>query len=303
VGRTGGRLMRVLILGGGGMLGHKLWQVCRDRFDTWVTVRGPRAAYRRFGIFDESRLVAGVDAGDFDSIVRAIGQTRPDAVVNCIGIVKQLAAARDPIQSIAVNSLFPHRAAALCAAAGARFVHLSTDCVYAGTKGHYTEQDVADATDLYGRSKLLGEPDAPSLTLRTSMIGRELSTSSGLVEWFLANRGKTVAGYTRAYFSGLTTEALSHTIADLIEGQPSISGVQHLAAEPISKYDLLVMLRDTLAVPIDIQPRDEPAIDRTLDGSRLAAAAHLRVPGWPEMIRALAEDPTPYADWRHSGVA
>jgi dTDP-4-dehydrorhamnose reductase len=295
--------MRLLILGGGGMLGHKLWQVCRSRFDTWVTVRGGASAYRRYGIFDEARLIPGVDAGDFDSVIRAMGTARPAAVVNCVGIVKQLAAARDPVQSISVNALFPHRVAALCAATGARFVHISTDCVFAGTKGHYAETDVPDASDLYGRSKLLGEVDAPALTLRTSMIGRELSTSSGLVEWFLANRGRTVAGYTRACFSGLTTEALSHVIAGILEDHPGLAGLQHLAADPINKHDLLVMMRDTLAVPIDIHPRDEPAIDRTLDGRRLAAAARLRIPGWPEMIRGLADDPTPYDDWRHPGAA
>jgi dTDP-4-dehydrorhamnose reductase len=295
--------MRLLILGGGGMLGHKLWQVCAPRFDTLVTVRGPASAYRRYGIFDDTRLISGVDAGDFDSVVRAMGIGRPDAVVNCIGIVKQLAAARDAIQSLTVNALFPHRVAALCAATGARFVHISTDCVFSGTKGHYTEDDVPDATDLYGRSKLLGEVGAPALTLRTSMIGRELSTSSGLVEWFLANRGRAVDGYRRACFSGLTTEALAHVIADILEHHPDISGLQHLAGVPVNKHDLLVMMRDTLAVPIDIHPRDEPAIDRTLDGTRLAVAARLRLAGWPEMIRGLAQDPTPYDDWRHSGVA
>lgn len=295
--------MRLLILGGGGMLGHKLWQVCRSRFDTRVTVRGSASAYRRYGLFDDDRLIGGVDAGDFDSVIRAMGTAMPDAVVNCIGIVKQLAAARDPIPSLAVNALFPHQVAALCTATGARFVHLSTDCVFAGTKGRYTEQDEPDAADLYGRSKLLGEVGAPALTLRTSMIGRELSTSSGLVEWFLANRGRTVDGYTRASFSGLTTDALSHVIADILEHHPGIAGLQHLAGDPINKHDLLEMMRDTLAVPIGIHPRDEPAIDRTLDGSRLAAAARLQVPGWPAMIRGLAQDPTPYDDWRHSGAA
>lgn len=295
--------MRLLILGGGGMLGHKLWQVCRTGFDTSVTVRGPAAAYRRYGLFDESRLIPGVDASDFDSVIRAVGIARPDAVVNCIGIVKQLAAARDPIQSVAVNALFPHRVAALCEATGARFVHISTDCVFAGAKGHYREDDAPDATDLYGRSKGLGEVGAPALTLRTSIIGRELSSTSGLVEWFLSKRGTTVDGYTGARFSGLTTAALARVIGELLERHPGISGLWHLAADPISKHDLLVMMRDTLAVPIDILPRDAPVIDRTLDGSRLVAAAGLRIPGWPAMVRGLADDPTPYDDWRHSGVA
>lgn len=295
--------MRLLILGGGGMLGHKLWQACRDRFDTSVTVRGPAASYRRYGLFDERRLIPGVDAGDFDSVVRAVASARPHAVVNCIGIVKQLAAAQDPVQSLSVNALFPHRVAALCGAAGARFVHISTDCVFAGTRGQYRESDAQDATDLYGRSKGLGEVGAPGLTLRTSIIGRELSGANGLVEWFLANRGRAVHGYTRAFFSGLTTAALAGLIADTLDGHPALAGLWHVAADPVSKYDLLVMLRDTLAVPIDILPRHEPAVDRTLDGSRFAAATQLRIPGWPEMVRGLADDPTPYDDWRYSGVA
>src|SRR5687767_11555496 len=174
--------MKILILGGGGMLGHKLWLAARARFDASVTLRGSAAEYRRFGIFDDPGAIFGVDAVNFDSIVRAFATARPECVVNCIGIIKQLPAAKDPIASLGINALFPHRLATLCRATGARLLHISTDCVFAGTRGHYTEADETDATDLYGRSKQLGEVGAPALTLRTSMIGRELSTSSSLVE-------------------------------------------------------------------------------------------------------------------------
>ena len=295
--------MRLLILGGGGMLGHKLWQVSRARCDAWVTVRGAAGAYARYGIFDDDRLIPLVDAADFDSFVRAVDTVRPDAVVNCIGIVKQVAAAKDPVASLTVNSLFPQRAAAHCRTAGIRFVHISTDCVFSGTRGGYSEEDQPDAADLYGRSKLLGEPDAPALTLRTSMIGRELSTTSGLLEWLLSQRNGTVDGYVGARFSGLTTHALSGVLLDILEREPGLSGLYHLAADPISKHDLLVLLRDTLELSIDIRPRHDVLIDRTLDGSRLAAAARLTIPGWPAMVRELARDPTPYDEWRQMRVA
>lgn len=294
--------MKLLILGGGGMLGHKLWLSARDRFETFVTLRGSGSEYRRYGIFDHPGVIAGVDAADTDSILRAFERARPDAVINCIGIIKQLAAAKDPVASLTINALFPHRLAALCRTTGARLVHLSTDCVFAGTRGRYKEADEPDATDLYGRTKQLGEIDAPGLTLRTSMIGRELSTSTSLVEWFLANRGGTVDGYTGAHFTGLTTAALSRVILDIVEDRPELAGLYHLAADPINKFELLTLIRDALSLRIEIRKRDDVAVDRTLDGSRLRAAG-VEVPDWPSMIRELALDPTPYDEWRQTRVA
>ena len=294
--------MKLLILGGGGMLGHKLWLTARDRFQASVTLRGSGSEYRRFGIFEHPGVIFGVDAFDMDSVVRAFDRSKPDAVVNCVGVIKQLPTAKDPITSLTINALFPHRLAALCRATGARLVHVSTDCVFAGTRGNYTESDETDATDLYGRSKGLGEVGAPALTLRTSMIGRELSTSTSLIEWFLSNRGGSVDGYTGAQFTGLTTAALSRIVLEIIERRPDLSGLYHLAADPINKFDLLTLVRDTMSLPIEIRRRDDVAVNRTLDGSRLKAAG-ISVPDWPSMIRELAEDPTPYDEWRQTRVA
>ena len=182
--------MRILILGAGGMLGHKLCQVYRDRFETWGTVRSNYEEYVRYGFFDPERVLGGVDASDFYTIVRAFETAQPTVVVNAIGIIKQLPDAKDPIVNLTVNSLLPHRLAKLCQATSVRLIHISTDCVFSGRKGMYTEDDVPDADDLYGRSKLLGELRGPRcLTLRTSIVGRELQTTHSLVEWFLSNRG------------------------------------------------------------------------------------------------------------------
>jgi len=291
--------MRVLILGAAGMLGHKLWQVYRDRFDTWATVRSGYPEYAVYALFDPQRLLSGVDAFNFDTVVRALATVRPDAVINCIGIIKQLPTAKDPIVSLTVNSLFPHRLAHLCQAAGARLIHISTDCVFSGRKGMYSEDDISDAEDLYGRSKFLGEVDAPGcLTLRTSIVGRELQSANGLVEWFLSSRGGRVRGYTGAIYSGFTTLALADIIADVLDRHPALSGVYQVSSEPITKYDLLCLLRDASGIQIEIEPYPDVQIDRSLDSSRFRAATGFAPPPWAEMVGAMAADPTPYDQWR-----
>ena len=293
--------MRVLILGGGGMLGHKLWQVLRDRFDAWVTVRSSYAAYARYGLYDPERTLGGVDAANLDSVLQAVATVRPAVVVNAIGVVKQLPAARDPIASLTLNALFPHRLAVLCRGVGARLVHLSTDCVFSGRRGMYSEEDRPDPEDLYGQSKLLGEVTAAgALTLRTSIIGRELATAHGLVEWLLANRGGRVRGYTHAIYSGLPTLVLARVIADLIERHRDLEGLYHVSAEPVSKHDLLCLLCDAYGAAIDIEPWPDVRIDRSLDCSRFRAATGWLPPPWPELVQAMAADPTPYDEWRQT---
>ncbi len=290
---------RVLVLGGGGMLGHKVWQVCRERFETWVTFRTPPSGAVA-SLFDSSRVVSGVSAGDLVSLARALAEARPTDVINCTGIVKQRRGARDPVASIAVNAAWPHEIAALCAAAGARPIHISTDCVFSGRRGNYGEADAPDAEDLYGRSKALGELDEiEGLTLRTSMIGRELGGRSGLVEWFLGERGRTVRGYTRAVFSGFTTAALAAILADLIERHPALRGLYHVAASPIDKCTLLRQLNEAFSAGITIEPDDRSVvIDRSLNAERFWAAVGRRSPDWTTMIAALASDPTPYEKYR-----
>jgi dTDP-4-dehydrorhamnose reductase len=244
---------------------------------------------------DSADVIPGIDAADFDSIIRAFEIARPDAVVNCIGIVKQRPAARDPIQSLHVNALLPHRLAALCRACGARLVHISTDCVFSGRRGAYLETDAPDAEDLYGRSKLLGEVAGPgSITLRTSIIGRELSSGLGLVDWFLAQPGPDIPGYVHARFSGLTTLALSRVVLDVVLKQPSLEGLYHVAAEPISKFDLLERLAAAFGRPVAIRPVREPRIDRTLDGTRFRQATGWTPPSWSAMIDELARDHATY---------
>ena len=295
--------MKVLILGGSGMLGHKLWQVLSNRFETYVTLRQRFGYYGKYGLFDPARTIIEVSADDFDSVVRAVDRVGPDTVVNCIGIVKQSQLAQDPLTSIFINALFPHRLAKVCRERGIRLIHISTDCVFSGRKGNYKESDVSDAEDLYGRTKLLGEVDYEGcLTLRTSMVGREIETSNGLVEWFLSQKGKTVNGYKRAIFSGFTTYALSEIISKVIIEQPDLRGVWHVAAQPISKFDFLMLVNEVYRLKIQIKPEETVVTDRSLDATHFREATGFIPPDWRDMIEQMHRDPTPYSQIRRQHV-
>jgi len=291
--------MNALILGGSGMLGHKLWQLFSTRFNTYVTLRRDFATYKNYDLFNPNRSLNHVSAEKFESVVRAIDVVRPEVIVNCIGIVKQSEAAKDPLLSIEVNALFPHRLARVCQEKGIRLIHISTDCVFSGRKGNYSENDLSDAEDLYGRTKFLGEVSYKGcLTIRTSMIGRELETSNGLIEWFLSQEGKTVGGYTRAIFSGFTTNALAEIIATIINKQTELNGVWHVASAPISKYDLLSLVKKVYKLNIKIKPDEAVICDRSLNAERFRQATGFVAPPWYDMIEQMHRDPTPYSELR-----
>lgn len=286
------------------MLGHKLYQVLQNRFETWATIRSGLEKYEELPLFDRDRVLTGVDVFDFDSVEKAVETVRPDVVINAVGVIKQLPSAKDPIVAITINSLFPHRLANLCAKHNSRLITLSTDCVFNGRRGMYTESDVADAEDLYGRTKFLGEAvGANSLTLRTSIIGRELDSAHSLVEWFLSNRGISVKGFSNAVYSGFPTIVMAEIIGDLIEKHPELSGLYHVSSDPINKYDLLLLIRDAYQADIEIETDMEFRIDRSLDSARFRDATGFVPSSWPEMISAMAADPTPYEEWRRASVS
>jgi len=291
--------MKVLIFGGSGMLGHKLLQVLADDFEVFATVRRSSDAYDKLPLLDSTHVIYGVSVQDPVSVARALDDVQSDVVVNCIGIVKQLKAARDPLASIWINALFPHQLARLCCERDVRLIHISTDCVFSGRKGNYSEKDFADADDLYGRTKFLGEVvDEGGLTIRTSMIGRELQTSNGLVEWFLSQTGKKVRGYRRTVFSGFTTNALAKILGGVIGDHPELNGVWHVASEPINKLDLLSLIRDIYGLDIEIEQDETVVCNRSLNGDRFRAATGFVSPSWPDMIVGMQHDATPYDEIR-----
>jgi dTDP-4-dehydrorhamnose reductase len=281
------------------MLGHKLWQVFEKSFDTWVTIRSNYSQYSHYGIFDPKRTIENMDIREVNSTARVIESVRPDVVINAIGIIKQIPEASDPIVSLTANSIFPHHLAKQCQQASARLIHISTDCVFSGLKGQYTEDDVPDTDDLYGRSKLLGEVNSSHcLTLRTSVIGRELHTSNGLVEWFLSQAGETVQGYKKAIYTGFPTVTLARIIVSLIQEHPNLSGLYHVSSEPITKYNLLRLMGKFFGVSVKIQSYSGVSIDRSLISNRFRSATGFIPQPWPEMVDDMASDPTSYNEWR-----
>mgnify|MGYP002814019490 FL=1 len=281
--------MRILILGGDGMLGHQLLRHFKERHDVRATLRLGREAYEAHRLFEQGSAFYGIDARQMDALLQVIADFRPETVVNAIGIVKQRSDAKEVIPSLEINSLLPHRLALACRTVGARLVHLSTDCVFSGRKGNYCETDFSDADDLYGRTKFLGEvSESHCLTLRTSMIGPELSRKTGLLEWFLAQRGQTVKGFTKAIFSGFPTSELARIVERVLVDVPTVHGVYHVAARPISKYDLLTLIRDRLRLPITIERDSTFECDRSLDATRFHRDTGYSPPPWDVMINDMA---------------
>lgn len=291
--------VKVLVLGATGMLGHKLLQVMQERFDALGTTRRGSGSVPPICGVKNDLLREGVDVLRSGVVQRTVQDVSPDVVVNCVGIIKQHQSAEDPALSIRINALFPHELSRICKDAGARLIHMSTDCVFSGRKGMYTESDEPAPVDLYGRTKLLGEVDGEHcLTLRTSIIGHELDSRYGLLEWFLSNRGANVNGFVNAIYSGFPTVVLAGILCDLIESRDQLSGVWHVSSEPINKFELLCLIRDAYGVDIEVNRDKNLEIDRSLDSSRFRNRTGFQPLSWAEMIRIMKEDAVSYEHWR-----
>jgi len=280
--------MKVLVFGASGMIGSAMFRVlsAKTAWQVWGTLRSADA--RRFFSGDQQdKLVADVDVEKHDALVRMFARVKPDVVVNCIGLTKHHKEAEDPQLALPLNALLPHRIADLCGVAGARLIHVSTDCVFAGTKGNYAETDAPDAVDVYGKSKHLGEVDYPhAITLRTSTIGHELQSAYGLLEWFLAQQ-VSCKGFNRAIFSGLPNTEFARVVRDVVIPRPDLHGLYHVGAEPIGKYELLKLIAKAYVKSIDVVRDDEFSIDRSLNSVRFGLATGYKPAAWPELIQAM----------------
>jgi len=280
--------MKVLVFGASGMIGSAMFRVLSEKpgWQVWGSLRSADA--KRFFTADQrDRLLAGVDVEKHEALVRVFARVQPEVVVNCIGLTKHHKEAEDPQLALPLNALLPHRMADLCAVAGARLIHVSTDCVFAGSKGNYAEADAPDAGDVYGKSKHLGEVDYPhAITLRTSTIGHELQSAYGLLEWFLSQQG-SCKGFNRAIFSGLPNTEFARVVRDVVIPRSELRGLYHVGAEPIGKYELLKLIAKAYGKPIEIVRDDEFAIDRSLNSARFNQATGYKPAAWPELIQAM----------------
>jgi dTDP-4-dehydrorhamnose reductase len=280
--------MRVLILGGSGMLGHQLFHRLSLTHDVRVTLRNALSEYSGLGIFDESNAYPSVELETMDSLIEAAHDFSPQVVVNAVGFVRRQEDPENILGMMTVNSLLPRRLGQLCRVIGSRFIHMSTDGVFSGDSGLYRETDMADARDLYGKTKFLGEVyDSHCFTLRTSIIGRELLHKTSLLEWLRTQRG-TVRGFSKVVFSGFTTLELARIIDDVITNHPYMAGLYHISSDPISKYDLLVLLKEKLNLPIEVVPDIDVKSNLSLDSTKFRADASYVPPSWEDMIDDLA---------------
>lgn len=287
--------MKILVLGVTGMLGSAVFHTFSQ---TDATVYGTLRNEKYISLFSQYRsahLLSNIDILDSDTLLRVFDLVRPDVVINCIGLIKQLKAAKDPLVALPVNAMLPHRLAKYCALSNARLIHVSTDCVFSGQKGLYEEQDLSDAEDLYGKSKYIGEVTELSnaITLRTSIIGHEINSNHALLEWFLSQENE-VKGYIKAVFSGVPTFELARIIRDFVIPKPELHGLYHVAASPINKYDLLALIAEIYQKNIKIIADEQLVIDRSLNGERFQQVTGYTPPSWNALIELMYETRTLY---------
>ncbi|MDX8413174.1 MAG: SDR family oxidoreductase [Mariprofundales bacterium] len=280
--------MKILILGGNGMLGHQFFNAWQTRHEVKVTLRG-QSLGDATRVYTNANSYSGIDVRVVGALEGVLEQFMPDAVVNAVGITKQIVDTSNVMETVEINALFPHRLADVCANYEVKLVHLSTDCIFSGKAGGYDEAAISDAEDLYGRSKFLGEVDqAHVVTLRKSTIGLELSGAHGLVEWFLQRRG-TIKGFRKAIYSGLISSELARVIETVLLDHRDLSGVWNVASAPIDKFDLLTQLSQRLGRrDVNIEPDDGFVCDRSLNGAAFCKKTGYIAPSWDSMLDELA---------------
>jgi len=273
------------------MLGHKLWQHFSARFpDTYTTIRQNRVLYEKSGLFKSDKVIDSVDVNEFSELTGVMKRIRPDFILNCIGVTKRRKEADTAIPAITLNALFPHKLVKWGMDNSAKVVNFSTDCVFDGEQGNYTEESPTNAKDLYGKTKALGEIQGKNaLTLRSSFIGSELQAATELLEWFLSQTG-TVKGFKNAIYSGLTTIELSRIIEKILVYYPAATGLYNISSDPISKFDLLMLIRDKMHIKVDVIPDETIRCDRSLDSTKFRNEFSYTPPTWVAMVEELSKD-------------
>lgn len=281
------------------MLGHKLIQILKSDFEVFSVIRSNYKKFEKFGITPPKKVFGPVDVEDFEAIENIIKKSEPDFVINAVGVIKQVKDSKDTFLTININSIFPRRLAAVAPEYGFRLINISTDCVFSGKKGNYNEKDLSDAEDLYGKSKYLGEVSGKNcLTVRTSIIGRELFSAHSLIEWFLSNRGGKIKGFKNAIYTGFPTIVFAEIISGIIKDHPEMEGLYHVSSEPINKYQLLKLVNKEFKADIEVVPFEDFYCDRSLDSTKFRNLTGFKPQSWEKMIELMADDAARYDSWR-----
>ncbi|MFZ0443127.1 MAG: SDR family oxidoreductase [Bacillus sp. (in: firmicutes)] len=268
--------MKILILGGKGMAGHVITAYLKQKPEYNVLYTS-KDRNDRAGIY--------LDVTDSTKLEEVIDRIKPDITVNCVGILNDYANNNTKL-AFQVNSLLPHQLEKLTERNNGKLIHISTDCVFLGTKGGYTEKDTPDGTSFYAQSKQLGEIISDKhLTIRTSIIGPELKENGiGLFLWFMKQKGK-IKGYEKVYWNGVTTLVLAKAIENMIKNE--ITGLYHLGSnQKISKYRLLCMIMEIFnKTDVEIIPDSNIVLDRTIKSTR--TDYHYQIPTYEIMMKEL----------------
>ncbi len=282
----------IIVLGAAGMLGHKIWQHLNTLYPNQVfgTLRNATQHYDQFNLFDERRMLQ-VDVADFAKLEACLDKVKPQWIINCIGLTLRKPDLADLEKCIEINSMLPHRLKAWAANNSSKVIHFSTDCVFDGKKGNYSLNDAPSATDLYGKSKYLGEISGPhALTLRLSIVGRELEKKTELLEWLLAQKKQKIKGYSKVIYSGLSTLRVAHEVAKIIQKHPDLNGIYQLASQPISKFELLKLFNIAFKVEAEIEEFEGYTSDKSLNSEAYSKATGFVAPNWKDMTLELLTD-------------
>ena len=281
--------MKILILGGDGMIGHKMAQVLSvQNHEIVISIREKKELTLK-SISSKVKVFLN----DFikDSILDFLDKVNPDVIINAIGITIRRGAAENISDTIYLNSLFPHQISSWALAFKKRLIHFSTDCVFSGSEGSYLEDATPNALDYYGKTKGLGEINSKSsLTIRSSMIGPELYNKTELFEWIINNKEKEINGFSRVMYSGVTTVYMARLLADLIDNHKNLIGIYNIASKPISKFELLHLINDNFDLGLIINDNKTVISNKTLNASKIEKVIGFQPPSWDELIFELKKD-------------
>lgn len=292
-------MKRVLLLGATGMLGSAVYGVLHKKYDLLLGVRNPDKVAlleRAYGGTARHRVLPfeacllyqdycarkGFPGEYMTECLRRVGDV--DHVINAIGVTIPFSL-RDPALTFFINAGLPHL---LASAFGGKLIHITTDCVYDGKDGFpYDENSPKSPVDIYGLSKSLGEP-ANCLTIRTSIIGRELDGKTGLLEWFLQQEGKTISGFAEHYWNGITTQQFGKLCDRIMESPHSFPphGVYHVFSTVVSKYEMLTAFQHKYRMRCTVRADNSNKLNRTMT-TKKELNEMLRVPSFAEMLDAL----------------
>lgn len=286
--------MRILVLGGSGMWGHQVFLKMKKHFGVGqvaCTLHKPVSHFAKFGIYEGCKVYDRADFSDFNQATKVLQDYQPTIILNCVGLTPRKHDIQNQELYRKVNSELPYHLLQWAQKNSARLIHFSTDCVFSGKKGEYTEADIPDATDVYGSSKAKGEINDPSaLTLRLSKIGREIEYKTELLEWFLAQRGKAAQGFSKAFYSGLTTNFMAKELIRIIEKFPNLNGLYQISSQKISKYELLKLINQTFDCQVEIQEKSDYAVDKSLNCELYIQKTGFQKPTWPDMLLELKNE-------------